>query len=159
MGVSGSIQVDPIGVGHLDALLELCREHAEYEKADFKDDGQIERWRSALSGGQPPFHGWIATTGGQPCGFMTVTIDYATWSAERFAYMDCLYLRQPYRGVGLGRTFLDLLEQFAIEHRCGWAEWQTPPDNDLGIGFYRHMGVRAKAKLRFFLDVPTGTLP
>ena len=156
MGVSGDIQVRPIEAGHLDTLLELCREHAEYEQADFKDDGQIERWLSALSGEHPPFHGWIATAAEQPCGFMTVTVDYSTWSAERFAYMDCLYLRQPYRGIGLGRIFIDSSRQFAIAHRCGWAEWQTPVDNDLGIGFYRHLGVTAKAKLRFTYDVDHG---
>lgn len=157
--MSGGIQVRPIEADHLEALLELCREHAEYEQADFKDDGQIERWRSALAVERPPFHGWIATADGQPCGFMTVTVDYATWRAEPFVYMDCLYLRELYRGAGLGRTFLDILRRFAIEHRCGWAEWQTPVDNELGIGFYRHMGVTAKPKLRFFFDVDPEDLP
>ncbi len=151
--MSRDVLVQSIEPGHLDALLSLCREHAAYEKADFHDNGQVERWHSALFSEKAPLHGWIATDAGQPCGFMTVTIDYATWRAERFAYMDCLYLQEPYRGVGLGRTFLQRLREFSIEHRCGWAEWQTPADNEVGIGFYRHLGVKAKPKLRFHYDL------
>lgn len=151
--MSRDIQVQSIEPCHLDALLALCREHAAYEKADFRENGQVERWRSVLFSEEAALHGWIATDGGEPCGFMTVTIDYATWSAEPFAYMDCLYLREPYRGMGLGRMFLDRLREFSAAHGCGWIEWQTPPDNELGIGFYQRMGARAKPKVRFHYDV------
>jgi len=145
--------VRPIEPGDLETLLALCREHAEYEKADFQEDGQVERWRSALFGPAPVLHGWIATVDGAPCGFMTVTVEYATWSAARFAHMDCLYLREGYRGLGLGRMLLDRLREFAVGHGCGWAEWQTPMENELGVGFYRRMGATAKSKLRFHYDV------
>jgi len=151
--MSRDIKVLSIEPGHLDALLTLCREHAAYEKADFRENGQVERWRSALFSEQATLHGWIATDGGEPCGFMTATVDYATWSAEPFAYMDCLYLREPYRGMGLGHMFLERLREFSVAHRCGWAEWQTPPDNELGIGFYVRMGAKAKPKVRFQYDV------
>jgi GNAT superfamily N-acetyltransferase len=142
-------RVRPIEPGDLDALLDLCREHAAYEKADFHDNGQIERWRSALFRAEPALYGWMATDGDEYAGFMTATIDFSTWNAEPFVYMDCLYLREAYRGRGLGRAFLDRLRECAIAHGCGWAEWQTPPHNELGIGFYRRMGASAKAKVRF----------
>ena len=151
--MSPDIKVQSIEPGHLDALLELCREHAAYEKADFRDNGQVERWRSAMFSERPVLHGWMATDGGEPCGFMTVTIDFATWSAERFAYMDCLYLQEPYRGMGIGRMFLERLREFSAAHGCGWAEWQTPVDNELGVGFYQRMGAGAKTKFRFHYDV------
>ncbi len=151
--MSRDVLVQPIEARHLDALLALCREHAVYEKADFKDSGQVERWRSALFSEQPSLYGWIAVDAEEPCGFMTVTVDYATWSAQRFAHMDCLYLQTPYRGMGLGRTFLDRLREFCLAHRCGWAEWQTPSDNEAGIGFYQRMGATAKPKLRYRYDL------
>ncbi|MFE9045409.1 GNAT family N-acetyltransferase [Streptomyces sp. NPDC007818] len=153
MGVKHDIEVRPIEPDHLDALLGLCVEHAEYEKADFHENGQVERWRSAFFGERPALHGWVALDGGKPCGFMTVTVDYATWSAERFAYMDCLYLQEAYRGRGLGRVFLERLREFALAEGCGWAEWQTPQDNEAGIGFYARMGARTKEKVRFHYDV------
>jgi GNAT superfamily N-acetyltransferase len=151
--MNDDIKVQPVEPGQLEALLELCREHAAYEKADFREDGQIERWRTALFAEQPALHGWMATDDGEPCGFMTVTVDFATWSARPFAYLDCLYLREPYRGKGVGRVFFERLREFAAAHGCGWAEWQTPPHNESGIGFYRRMGATAKPKVRFHYDV------
>ncbi|SDP95636.1 Acetyltransferase (GNAT) family protein [Actinopolyspora xinjiangensis] len=151
--MSHEIKVQPIEPGQLDGLLELCREHAAYEGAEFHENGQVERWRSALFEGRPSLHGWMALDCGKPCGFMTVTTDFATWSAERFAYMDCLFLRDGYRGMGIGRMFLDRLREFSAAEGCGWAEWQTPTDNELGIGFYRRMGAEAKHKIRFHYDV------
>jgi ribosomal protein S18 acetylase RimI-like enzyme len=150
--MSPGIQVRPVEPGDLNALLALCREHAAYEKADFVENGQAGRWHAALFSGEPALYGWMATDGEEYCGFMTVTIDFATWSAEPFAYMDCLYLRETYRGRGIGRVFLDRLREFAAARQCGWAEWQTPPYNELGIGFYRRMGATAKPKVRFHYD-------
>lgn len=147
--MSRDIRVQSIEPGHLDALLALCREHAAYEKSEFREDGQVERWRSAFFADPPLLHGWVATDGGQPCGFMTVTVDFATWSAAPFAYLDCLYLREPYRGLGLGREFFARLREFATARGCGWAEWQTPPHNELGIGFYQRMGATPVSKVRF----------
>ncbi|MEU3955039.1 GNAT family N-acetyltransferase [Streptomyces achromogenes] len=151
--MSHDIKVRPIEPGDLDALLELCREHAAYEKAAFTDDGQVRRWSAALFSDRPALYGWLATVDGEPGGFMTATTDFATWSAERFAYMDCLYLREPCRRMGIGRLFLERLREFCADQGCGWAEWQTPPDNELGIGFYRRMGAGAKPKIRFHYDV------
>lgn len=60
------IEVRPIEPGDLDALLELCREHAAYEKAEFRENGQVERWRAALFSEPPALHGWMALDGGGP---------------------------------------------------------------------------------------------
>ena len=50
------------------------------------------------------------------------------------------------------RAFLERLGEFAVARGCGWAEWQTPPDNALGIGFYQRMGAAARPKVRFHYD-------
>ncbi|MEY9839835.1 N-acetyltransferase family protein [Streptacidiphilus sp. EB103A] len=147
------IRVQPIEPHHLDALLELCREHAAYEQADFQENGQVERWHAALFSEQPALYGWVATDAGTPCGFMTATVDFATWGAEPFAYMDCLYLQEPYRGLGIGRVLFERLREFAAAKGCGRVEWQTPPHNELGIGFYRRMGAGDKSKVRFHFQV------
>jgi ribosomal protein S18 acetylase RimI-like enzyme len=100
-------------------------------------------------------YGWVATDGGKLFGFITVTIEFATWSAEPFAHMDCMYIREPYRGIGIGRTFLGYLRGFCAARGCRLAEWQTPVDNTLGIGFYQRMGARTMAKIRFRYEIDT----
>ncbi|WP_457541647.1 N-acetyltransferase family protein [Streptomyces filamentosus] len=153
------IEIRPVEPGQLDALLGLCREHAAYERSPFVEDGQVERWRAAFFAERPALYGWIATDGGEPCGFMTATTDFSTWRAGRFASMDCLYLREEYRGLGLGRVFLEVLREFARAEGCGWAEWQTPADNGAGIGFYTRMGARGRDKVRFHYEVGEHDVP
>jgi ribosomal protein S18 acetylase RimI-like enzyme len=157
VGTTRKVCIEPIEVGQLDLLLSLCREHAAYEGAEFTENGQQERWREALFSTPPALHCWLALDGAEPAGFMSVTVDFATWRAERFAHMDCLYVREPYRGLGLGRAFFELLQEFCAAHQYRSVEWQTPPDNELGIAFYKRLGAKALPKLRYTLDTAGGS--
>lgn len=152
--MKNQIKIRPVAPGDLTELAALCKEHAEYEHAQFIDNGQIARWETAFFAERPVLFGWVAEAENQLCGFMTVTVDYATWDAAYFAHMDCMYLKAAYRGQGLGRRFFAELSAFCVARGYGLAQWQTPPHNELGIGFYRRMGAAEKHKLRFFLEVP-----
>ena len=80
---------------------------------------------------------------------MTVTIESAIWSAGPFAYSDCLYIRETYRGIGTGRTFPGHLRGFCAARGCRLAEWQTPLD----IGFYQRVETRAMPRIRFRYEI------
>lgn len=147
------IAVRPIRQTDLPQLLRLCRSHAEYEAAIWLENNQIERWTEALFSAHPDLFGWVAEIDGRLCGFMTVTVDYATWNATHFAHMDCLYIEEEYRRYGIGRRFFNCLDAFCRERNIDHAQWQTPPDNQLGIGFYQRMGATSKPKLRFFYTI------
>ncbi len=149
------ITVREIRQGDLLHLLDLCRSHAKYEASTWFENNQVERWNLAFFSTSPYLFGWVTEVNGRLCGFMTVTIDYATWSAEHFAHMDCLYIEEEYRGYGIGRRFFDCLEVFCRKRNIDKIQWQTPPDNQIGIGFYHRMGAVSKPKLRFFHIIPS----
>lgn len=143
--------IRPIQEGDLDALLELCAEHADYEHLPFQNNGQKLRWQKLFFQLPPKIHVWVFECDGSIQGYMSVTIDYSTWGGEAFAYMDCLYLRTAYRGNGIGRTFIETLRQFAQTRGCTESQWHTPPHNELGLKFYRSIGAQEKTKIRYFL--------
>ncbi|MEZ5841970.1 MAG: GNAT family N-acetyltransferase [Hyphomicrobiales bacterium] len=143
--------IRPMQPGDIPALIELFAEHAAYEKLPFRGHGREAALTELIFGETPRIFGWVAEGDGGLAGYMTATIDYATWSAAPFVYMDCLYLKPEARGGGTGRRFMDILRAFARARSCGEIQWQTPPDNDLGIGFYRKIGARELAKARFSL--------
>lgn len=134
-------------------LIDLCREHAVYEGAAYEETDQVDRLTDALFGATPSLHGWLVLMQGNACGFMTATIDFATWTARSFVHMDCLYLRPYVRGRGAGRALIASLRDFTREHGCSLIQWQTPPSNELGINFYERIGAVNKPKLRYFLNV------
>jgi len=135
------------------SLVDLCRDHAAYEGSEYHENGQKNRLAQALFGAHPVLYGWVVESQGSLVGFMTATIDYATWPAEFFLHMDCLYLSEAFRGQGLGRKLMYALSEFARKKNINLIQWQTPVQNDLGIRFYERIGARSKDKKRYFLDV------
>ena len=85
----------------LPVLPMLCRAHAAHEGLAFREDGQVERWRKALFGERPTLFGWVCDDG-RLRGYMTATVDFSTWNARPFVYLDCLYLEPGARRLGLG---------------------------------------------------------
>lgn len=146
--------IRPVTATDLPELVELCRLHAVYEGAEYADTGQADRLCAAFFDMPPALYGWVVdAAGGRGLdGYMTAVVEFATWPARPFVYMDCLYLREAARGRGLGRRFMATLAAFARDSGYGEIQWQTPPNNTLGIGFYRRIGARPRDKVRFFLD-------
>lgn len=151
------MRIRRVAPADLEALLQLCREHAAFEGATYVERGQQQALPAALFGPAPALHGWVVEGDGELAGYMTATLDYATWDACRFVHMDCLYLRPAYRRAGLGRRFIEELRRFATAHDCAEIQWQTPADNADAIAFYRRIGARGKAKQRFYLEVGAPT--
>jgi ribosomal protein S18 acetylase RimI-like enzyme len=137
----------------LATLVVLCGEHAAYERSEFQETGQAPRLHAAFFGARPVLHGWVVDSGEGLVGFMTATIDFATWPAESFLHMDCLFLREAYRRQGLGRRLIDQLLEFAREKQIDLIQWQTPVHNTDGIRFYERIGASSKDKKRYFLPV------
>jgi GNAT superfamily N-acetyltransferase len=136
-------------------MIVLCREHASYERLEYHECGQHLRLAQALFGEPALVHGWIAEVANEPIGYMTATVDYATWDARPFVHMDCLFLREAFRRGGIGKRLIAALLDFARERRCVLIQWQTPIDNDVGISFYERIGAYSLDKKRFFLKCST----
>jgi ribosomal protein S18 acetylase RimI-like enzyme len=137
----------------LPELVVLCKAHAAYERSEFQENGQAERLRRAFFDPHPLLHGWVVEAGSRLVGFMTVTVDYATWTADHFLHMDCLYLDEEFRRQGLGRKLIDELKKFGRKENISLIQWQTPAHNVEGIRFYEKIGAHCKDKKRYFLDV------
>ncbi|MGP2502522.1 GNAT family N-acetyltransferase [Pantoea ananatis] len=136
----------------IDQLVALCAEHAEYEKLSYSNNGQQQRLQTALFSLPAKLFIWVvADENGCLHGYLSATIDYSTWSAAPFVYMDCLYLTANLRGHGFGRKLMCTLLDFAEQQQCAEIQWQTPPDNQLGIGFYQHIDASSLTKIRFTL--------
>lgn len=146
------LTIRPVRPDELARLVALCAEHAEYEKLSYSDNGQQQRLQTALFDQPARVFIWVVADAHQALhGYLSATIDYSTWSAAPFVYMDCLYLTAALRGQGLGRQLMGTLIDFAEQRQCAEIQWQTPPDNESGLGFYQHIGAASLSKMRFTL--------
>jgi ribosomal protein S18 acetylase RimI-like enzyme len=139
--------------GDLPQLLILCLHHAEYEQATFHSAGKEESLKTALFSDHPKLFCRVVEVNDRLVGYVSYTIDFSTWSAAPFLYMDCLYLEDEYRSRGIGTEIFNQLKATAAEKNCVNIQWQTPVFNTRAIGFYHRMGGLQKEKSRFTLPV------
>ncbi|MEO1366288.1 MAG: GNAT family N-acetyltransferase [Acidobacteriota bacterium] len=133
----------------LERLLEMCAEHAAYERSSFRESGQIDRWRRHLGSGRLRI--FFADIGGDVVGFAAVALEYSTWDADEYLHLDCLFLRAGARGRGAGTRLLDAVTAHARDAGRREIQWQTPPWNEKAVDFYTGRGATGRPKLRFFL--------
>lgn len=135
----------------LTELVQLCREHAVYERAPW-----VERDRTSALGAllldSEDARGWVVEGDGELAGFATATLERSTWDAGHFLHLDCIFLRAGYRGRGIGRRLVAEVAAAATELRAVNLQWQTPAWNEDAARFYRRLGASAAEKLRFTLS-------
>ncbi|MFI5137008.1 MAG: GNAT family N-acetyltransferase [Sphingobacteriales bacterium] len=132
-------------------LMLLIEEHTAYEKAEYSSKGKKERLSAELFKENCPLKCWIVEIDNVINGFCSYTIDYSTWDAASFLNMDCLYIRESFRGLGIGSAIIKKLTLIAKENSCVNLQWQTPVFNAPAIAFYKKAGAVAREKVRFSL--------
>lgn len=133
------------------ALVALCVEHARYERAEFDPEGAPARLHAALFTPPPRLHGWVAERDGDLLGYATAASEFSTWAGREYLHLDCLFLREPARGGGLGSQLLGAVTDFARSQAFAELRWQTPAWNEGAIRFYRRHGGVDESKQRFAL--------
>lgn len=137
----------------LDELMLLIEEHTVFEQADYNSEGKKERLQKELFKADARLKCWVIEIDNTVNGFCSFTYDYSTWDAAFFIYMDCLYIRSSFRGMGIGSVILGKLKLLAAEKQCVNVQWQTPDFNAPAIAFYKKNGALSKDKVRFTLPV------
>ncbi|MEE8612363.1 MAG: GNAT family N-acetyltransferase [Sphingomonas aquatilis] len=130
-------------------MLPLIRSHAAYE------GGQASvteaALRSALDGTPPVLTAWVATEVDVLVGYASATVDFSTWAGRSFLHVDCLFVEDRSRGLGVGAKLLAAVRAHAATHDLEEIQWQTPAWNEDAIRFYRREGATSLPKVRFII--------
>jgi L-amino acid N-acyltransferase YncA len=137
----------------INTVVYLCQKHAEYERASFNPIGKEEKLKNALFNEHPKLFCLVVEVKKRIVGYSSYTIDFSTWDAASFMYIDCLYLEDDVRGFGIGEDIIEKLKQIATDKKCVNIQWHTPKFNEKAIKFYHRIGGTGKDKVRFTLDI------
>ena len=137
----------------LEELITLCEEHALYEKADFSKEGKKDSLQKHLFSQTPTLYCLVLELDSKLIGYATYMKQFSTWDANFYVYMDCLFLNEKSRGLGLGEEMMNKIKEESIKLGCELIQWQTPTFNTGAIKFYNRIGATSKDKKRFFLDL------
>ena len=121
-------------------VLQFVRELAQYERLLHEVVATEESVRETLFGARPYAEvslGYLADT---PAAFALYFHNYSTFLGRPGIYLEDLYVREEFRGRGLGRAMLRHLARLARERGCGRLEWAVLNWNEPAINFYKGLG-------------------
>lgn len=130
-------------------IMKFVLELAEYE-------GARDRIRSTESGlkhilfTERGAEALIAELGGEPVGFAIWAYSFSTFTGKRTLYIDDLYVREQWRGKGIGRRMFSHIAGIACEKDCGRMDWYCMETNVSGKEYYRKMGAEEVDWFRVF---------
>lgn len=132
-------------------LITLFEEHAEFEGQILPPDPYLaERLGSWIQNRSDDRWCWVVEKEGRLYGYATCLVQFNSWKAQSYLYLDCLYLRQSARGLGLGKLLLQEVANQAKGMKIKEVQWQTPMTNESAKSFYQKMGASYLSKARFF---------
>lgn len=132
------------------AIVELSHAHALYECASYDKRGKVELLSIHLFAKDSPIKVLLVQLGKESVGYASVMKQFSTWDATYYLYLDCLFLKEAFRGRGWGRDLMNAVKEEAFAQGCTMIQWQTPDFNIDAIQFYQKIGADAKSKERFF---------
>jgi len=134
------LSIRPATVDDAGLLARMIHELAEYEReldqvtvteADLVRDG---------FGPQAKFRAVIAEWDGQPAGYAFFFGFYSTWVGRPGLFLEDLFVRPQFRGLGIGKALLAHIAGLAREEQCFGVRWQVLDWNQAAIDFYKSIG-------------------
>jgi GNAT superfamily N-acetyltransferase len=122
-------------------VFELLGELASPRDAGYRPESVTQTARALLAGGDRVW-AFLAETGGQPAGVLTLNECASIYAGGRFGEISELYVRAQFRSVGVGSRLLQAAVEFARQR--GWSRLEVGapelPKWDRTVTFYRSAG-------------------
>lgn len=130
-------------------ILSFIRELAVYEHLEDQVRANEEDIRVSLFERRQA-EVLLGEANGLPAAFAVFFHNYSTFLGKANLYLEDLFVREEYRGRGLGRAMLRRLAQIAAERGCERLDWLCLDWNSPAIAFYRGLGAQVIGDRRVF---------
>ena len=120
-------------------ILKFIKELADYENMldeVIATEELLEEWLFEKKKAEVIF----AIADEKEVGFALFFHNFSTFLGRAGIYLEDLYVKPEYRGLGYGKEILKELARIAVERGCGRLEWWCLDWNKPSIDFYLSMG-------------------
>lgn len=153
--IATALTLRPAQLRDVEAIVELIRELADFEKLTHLLQVTTEKLRPHLFGEKPAAECLVAEVadapgqrGGSVVGFALFFTNFSTFLAQPGLYLEDLYVKPALRGQGIGEALLTRLARLAVERNYGRFEWSVLDWNENAIRFYERMGATVMPEWR-----------
>lgn len=137
----------------INQLVKLCELHAIFEQSSYDSENKLDLLNQSIFKENPDFYCLVAKKDHLIVGYATYMKQYATWDASHYIYMDCLFIMDEARSLGIGEQLINRIKTEGYKLGCSTIQWQTPDFNTRAIKFYKRIGATTKSKERCFLEI------
>lgn len=123
-------------------ILELIRELARYEKLEDEVVATWTRLEEAMFGSHGFVEVILAELDGAVAGFALFFPNFSTFLGRPGLYLEDLFVREQYRGRGIGQSLLTAVARIARERSYGRLEWSVLDWNERAMRFYHRLNAR-----------------
>lgn len=121
-------------------ILALIRELADYERLAQDVIASEADLHAQLFGEHPAAEVLMAEADNAVAGFALFFHNFSTFLGRRGLYLEDVYVRERFRGLGIGQHLMGELARIAVARGCGRFEWSVLDWNQPAIDFYRSLG-------------------
>ena len=121
-------------------IFSLLCELADYEKLGHEVVATEAGIAEALFGRNPILFCEIAEWEGKPAGFAVWFFNFPTFAGRPGIYLEDLFVRQAFRGKGIGKALLVHLAKLCVENNWSRLQWSVLDWNTPSIDFYKSLG-------------------
>jgi len=123
-----------------ETIFAFIRELAAFERLLHEVEADAPTVAAALFGDAPKVFCDIALWDGEPCGFALWFNNFSTFSGRLGIYLEDLYVREAFRGRGVGKALIKALAARCVTNGWSRLQWSVLDWNDGAIAFYRSLG-------------------
>jgi GNAT superfamily N-acetyltransferase len=132
------LSIRPAHASDVPALKTMIHEFAEFERLPVAaTEGSLLR---DGFGERPKFRVVMAEWNGQAAGYAFFFDYYSTFEGRAGLFLEDIYVRDQYRGKGIGKALLACVAAIAREQNCFGVRWQVLDWNTPAIKFYKNLG-------------------
>jgi GNAT superfamily N-acetyltransferase len=121
-------------------IFSLLCELADYEKLGHEVVATEAGIAEALFGRNPILFCEIAEWEGKPAGFAVWFFNFPTFAGRPGIYLEDLFVREAFRGKGIGKALLVHLAKLCVENNWSRLQWSVLDWNTPSIDFYKSLG-------------------
>jgi GNAT superfamily N-acetyltransferase len=139
--------IRPATVDDVALLRTMIRELAAFERElDQCVIEEAELLRDGF-GANPRFRALMAEWDAEPAGYALFFNYYSTW-VGRGLFLEDLFVREQFRGRGMGRALLAAVARIAVQEHCYGVQWEVLDWNEKAIELYKSLGAEFRDRWR-----------
>ncbi len=141
------VSVRPATLKDAGLLRTMIRELAQYERElELVTIEEVDLVRDGF-GPNSRFRALVAECDGLAAGYALCFNYYSTW-VGRGLFLEDLFVREQFRGKGVGKALLAAVAQIAMEERCYGVHWEVLDWNEKAIEWYKALGAEFRDQWR-----------